>query len=54
MAKPKVVDELEDVIHRDLISDRSIPWDDCADQLEQLAEFCAGWAKQIRYDHKDD
>lgn len=50
----KAVDKLEDVIHQDLIGDSSVPWEDCVDQLEQLAEFCAGWARQIREDHKDD
>lgn len=47
-----VAEELEEIIQQDLISDRSIPWEDCANQLEQLAEFCANWAQTIRDEHK--
>lgn len=49
-----VADELEEIIQQDLISDRSIPWEDCANQLDQLAEFCANWAQTIREEHKGE
>jgi hypothetical protein len=50
----KAADELEEIIDQDIISDRNLPWEDCVAQLEQLAEFCANWAEDIRNDHKDD
>lgn len=52
--KRPVADELEEIIQQDLISDRSIPWEDCANQLDQLSEFCANWAQTIREEHKGE
>lgn len=50
----KAADEIEEIIDQDIIADRDLPWEDAADQLDQLAEFCANWATQIRDDHKND
>lgn len=50
----KAADEIEEIIDQDIIGDRNLPWEDCANQLEQLAEYCANWAQQVREDHKDD
>lgn len=47
-------DELEEIIQQDLISDTSIPWEDCANQLEQIAEFCQQWAQTLREEHKGE
>jgi hypothetical protein len=48
----KAADEIEEIIDRDLISDKTVSWEDCAFQLEQIAEFCANWAETIRDEHK--
>lgn len=50
----KAADEIEEIIDQDIISDRNLPWEDCAAQLEQLAEFCSNWATTIREEHEDD